>query len=487
MAPQTEARDSVFTVKGQKQASVQGKKPGLFDSIASLLRSKQPETLEELEKKVEPAEEVQRAVAEAKRKAEPASPKKPLFGLIGTVVPEEVEYDLFTDGPFSAEYPDWPRLKELPESCVVAVTNGVFTVEVSVEEMEPLTFATYLKKIVSGVEEQLNAKILQKRILLDSAYLEFVLVRDNKLWMYKAKIIECNRKFYTISLNGPKKEFPNIRPIVEHILSSVIVYKAGKPSNVSIEDLRDLSEAERESIEAQMKELETELVESELRLGVTVKGSAEPLEEYIPIPTPTKQPPSSPSVPKARAASPPRATPKPEEKPVSRNHALAGPQHEELAAFLPEALESEELKHLEEELAVLEKESSAPQAPRKAEEPLASPVPESALEPIPVFPVPKPPKARPARTQPKPPKNQPAPAHPPLPPPTPKPEPFPEPLLEPAPTPGKTPPPQAALSTSERARFERKLKTLDEALELGVISLKSYKADGAAIRARLNR
>src|SRR3989338_7843843 len=111
MAPQTEARDSVFTVKGQKQASVQGKKPGLFDSIAFLLSSKQPETIEELEKKVEPAEEVQRPVAEAKKKDEPTPPKKPLFGLIGTIVPEEVEYDLFTDGPFSAEYPDWPRLK----------------------------------------------------------------------------------------------------------------------------------------------------------------------------------------------------------------------------------------------------------------------------------------------------------------------------------------------------------------------------------------
>src|SRR3989338_1227570 len=377
---------SLFKVPNQPPGKGENRKPGLFESITSLLSSKQPETIADLEKKVEPAEEIQRAVEEAKQAAEPSKPHKPLFGLVGTVIPEKVEYDLFTDGPFSVDYPDWPRLKELPESCVVAVTNGVFTIELSVEEMEPLTFATYMKKIISGVEEQLNAKILQKRVLLDSAYLEFVLVRDNKLWLYKAKIVECNRKFYTISLNGPKKEFPNIKPIVEHILSSVIVYKAGKPYNVSIEDLRDLSEAERESIEAQMKELETELVESELRLGVTVKGGTVPFKEYIPISTPTKQPPSFPSAAKAKAASPSCATPKSEEKPVFRNRFLSETPPEELVALIPEAFESEELKRLEEELAVLEKESLAPQAPRHVEESRSGPVPESAPEPTPVSP-----------------------------------------------------------------------------------------------------
>ena len=451
---------SLFKVPNQPPGKGENRKPGLFESITSLLSSKQPETIADLEKKVEPAEEIQRAVEEAKQAAAPSKPHKPLFGLVGTVIPEKVEYDLFTDGPFSVDYPDWPRLKELPESCVVAVTNGVFTIELSVEEMEPLTFATYMKKIISGVEEQLNAKILQKRVLLDSAYLEFVLVRDNKLWLYKAKIVECNRRFYTVSINGPKKEFPAVKPVVDHVLSSVIVYRSGKPANVRIEDIRDLNEAERESIEAQIKEVETELAEMELQGGYTIQAEAKALNELIPIDAsrlPAKKPfkgKNPPIVSPKPAPSPlPVAKPKstPAEKPVTRSQALVQEPPLAVPASLP-LYESPEMKHLEEELSTLEKEhaqlppeaATEAQAEAKPEPPLAKVLPAKALKtkaskPLPV-----------------------APAQ----------------LASPA---------ARALPPAQREKLEKKLAMLDEALELGVISMKSYKAGRAEILALLAR
>ncbi len=486
--------DSVFGVKGKAPARDAAKKTSLLESISALLKSKPVQSVQELEKKVEPTEDVQRAVEEAKKPSTAAESKKPLFGLIGSVIPEEVTYDLFTDGPFSAEYPDWPRLKDLPENCVIGVTNGVFTVELSLEEMEPLTFATYMKKIIAGVEEQLNAKILQKRVLLDSAYLEFVLVRDNKLWLYKAKIVECNRRFYTVSINGPKKEFQVLKPVIDHVLASVVVYKAGKPLNVSIEDVRDLSAAEREGIEAQMKELEEEIVESELKAGILVQAKAEPLDELIPIDAanvgqgkPGKQKPRlfAPPAPKAATEKPKQkpvvssalAKPRPEEAPVAHDQALVEePPALEPAPFLPGGTESPELKRLEEELALLEKEAPVP---AKAEtKPVSLPPSLSAAE----KPAPKAkPSARPKPVQAEP---RPAPARRKI---GPHPRPSALPVETEAPRPAPAPPVSAKprLSPAEREKIQKKLGLLDEALQLGVISVKSYKSGRAELRALL--
>ncbi len=456
------------------------KKSGLLGSIASLLGSKQPETIEELEKKIEPTEEIERAVEEASKASEATPGKKTLFSLIGSVIPEEITFDLFTDGPFSAEYPDWPRLKELPENCVVAVTNGVFTVEISVEEMEPLTFATYMKKIILGVEEQLNAKILQKRVLLDSAYLEFILVRDNKLWLYKAKIVECNRRFYTASINGPKKEFQAMKAVFDRVLAAVTVYKAGKPYNVSLEDMRDLSTLERDSLEHQMHELEEEIAESEVRAGFTMQAKATPLEELIPI-GPANA--SKPRKAKAVAAPPSLAagspTPKPavvqlqaiqkqwprkkqaSTEPVSKDHSLVEELLNEPAPFKPSALESPALKRLEAELTYLQ----ALPATSPPAKPVVKPVPTQrpVLKPVKTAkPAPTVAPVALAATEAKPL----APALPP------KPE---------APSAMEKP----KLPAGERAKLERKLTLLDEALALGVISAKSYKAGRAELRALL--
>ena len=154
----------------------------------------------------------------------PQSSKFSIHNFLTRHFTKKIYYDLFTELGFSVDYPEWQKSKATTSDLVLSVSNGKFEMEVYVEPAEPYTFASYLRKVGSAIRSQLNAKIIKKNESVDSAYTEFVLIKQNVLWLYKARVVECNKHFYTVSFNGPKKEFYKIDKIAEHVFSSMECY-----------------------------------------------------------------------------------------------------------------------------------------------------------------------------------------------------------------------------------------------------------------------
>ncbi|MFH1225420.1 MAG: hypothetical protein V1676_06485 [Candidatus Diapherotrites archaeon] len=133
----------------------------------------------------------------------------------------KVKFHPFTHGNFYFEYPGWVPDLNVSEDVLLSVSSGACGVESSVKELYPLTFGGYVSKVVSLVKSQLKATILVEKTGVDSAYLEFVFMQGRLEWLYKAKIVECNSKFYTVAVKSLKEEVPKIKDISDHVLGSV--------------------------------------------------------------------------------------------------------------------------------------------------------------------------------------------------------------------------------------------------------------------------
>lgn len=133
----------------------------------------------------------------------------------------QVKFHPFTHGNFYFEYPGWVPDLNVSEDVLLSVSSGACGVEASVKELYPLTFGGYVGKVSSLVKSQLKATIIVEKTGVDSAYLEFVFMQGRLEWLYKAKIVECDSKFYTVAVKSLKKEVPKIKDISEHVLGSV--------------------------------------------------------------------------------------------------------------------------------------------------------------------------------------------------------------------------------------------------------------------------
>lgn len=133
----------------------------------------------------------------------------------------QVKFHPFTHGNFYFEYPGWVPDLNVSEDVLLSVSSGACGVEASVKELYPLTFGGYVGKVASLVKSQLKATIIVEKTGVDSAYLEFVFMQGRLEWLYKAKIVECGSKFYTVAVKSLKEEVPKIKGISDHVLGSV--------------------------------------------------------------------------------------------------------------------------------------------------------------------------------------------------------------------------------------------------------------------------
>jgi len=134
---------------------------------------------------------------------------------------KNVQFELFVEGNFSCKYPKWPPDINVSEDVILSVSSGPFGVEISAKEILSLTFGAYTNKIITLIKSQLKANILVQTIGVDTAYLEFVFKQGNLYWLYKAKIVECNQKFYTVAVKGVKSEINKIEKISDEVLNSI--------------------------------------------------------------------------------------------------------------------------------------------------------------------------------------------------------------------------------------------------------------------------
>ena len=133
---------------------------------------------------------------------------------------KSTDYETFVEGNFSFKYPKWPPDINVSDDVVLSVSSGPFGVELSSKEIFSLTFGAYVNKIITLIKSQLKANVLVQTIGVDTAYLEFIFKQGNLYWLYKAKIVECNGKFYTIAIKGLKSEIKKIENISNEVLNS---------------------------------------------------------------------------------------------------------------------------------------------------------------------------------------------------------------------------------------------------------------------------
>jgi len=184
-----------------------------------------PEKIEKI--KPEPIAEVEEAAKELEKpKGVIGKAIGELKGVPSLLKPKQLfkrkaRFDSFVYGNFYFEYPQWPADLHVAEDVILSVSSGPFGVELSVKELYPLTFGAYITKITALIKEQLKAKIIKQKTSIDSAYLEFEFKQQGVTWLYKSKVIECDERFYTVAVKGPKDRFSKIGNVAETVLGSI--------------------------------------------------------------------------------------------------------------------------------------------------------------------------------------------------------------------------------------------------------------------------
>lgn len=201
-------------------------------------------------------------------------PKIFLREIVDKYFGQKVYYDLFTSCGFTIEYPEWPRKEENKGDVILAVSNGPFRMEIYVEDKGPYTFASYSRRLSSAIRDQLGGKLTRKSETVDSAYLEFVIVKGNVLWLYRARVIECNNRFYTVSFSGPKNEFGKLVQIIDHVFGSIECYKPESLKPITF--AQPVFEAEAASAETEFSKIEELSPETEEEKSLT---APKPVEE----------------------------------------------------------------------------------------------------------------------------------------------------------------------------------------------------------------